>query len=58
MYILDFNAGAVVIRFVPLSMIEMDADEIMSEMEEEWGVREKDCHYMVSGDAMVDDNTI
>jgi hypothetical protein len=57
MVILDFNAGALVIRFIPLSMIEWDADEIMSAMEDEWNVRTSDCEYMVVNEYLIDDNT-
>lgn len=58
MVILDFSSGTVVIRFIPMSMIEMDAGDIMLEMQDEWGVKESDCQYMAVGtNDYIDDTT-
>ena len=48
--ILDFRTGKVFVRFVPLDMIESDADEIAMYFENELKIHVNDCQYMIVND--------
>ena len=49
--ILDFFSGKVFIRFVPIDMIEADANDIVAYFENELKIHADDCQYMVVNDA-------
>lgn len=57
--ILDFTRGKVFIEFVPMSMIEADANEIVISLESKLGIKESECQYMVvNDDDFITDNTL
>ena len=49
--ILDFRTGKVFVRYVPLDMIELGADEIAMYFENELEIHVDDCQYMIVNDA-------
>lgn len=57
--ILNSATGQVLIRFVPLDMIENDANEIVEFFAIQEGFKESDCQYMVvNDDDFIDDTTV
>lgn len=57
--ILDFRKGKVYIRFVPMSMVEKDADEIVYYFAPKLNLHHNDCQYMVVNSMdYLDDNTL
>jgi len=48
--ILDASTGKAYVLFVPLGMIEWEADEIMEYFEEALNVKTSDCEYMLVND--------